>query len=418
MSLPAPTPASLSAGSASLPGRRLSPNAAFYLQASITLAFLAGSSAPTPLYPIYQAAWGFSPVTISVIFGIYALAVLAALLVVGRLSDHIGRRPVLLAATLAQALAMVVLTTADGVSGLLLGRVIQGLSTGAAMAAVAAGLIDLDRARGTIANSIAPVMGTALGGLVGGLMVHFLPAPTHLVYLVLGAVFLLQFGGVLAMPESLSKRPGALASLRPRFALPVAVRAPMLLAVPVLIAAWSLAGFYASLGPGLIRQVFGFDASLVGGIALFVLAGSGAVAVLLLQRQDARTMMSLGAAGLFGGVAAVLVALSLRSAPVYFLGTVLAGMGFGAGFQGAIRLIVPLASAHERAGVLSVAFVVSYLAMGLPAVIAGFLIAAGNGVLPTALEFGAVVMLLAALALLGLRLQRDAAPRLNAAACP
>lgn len=387
-------------------GRRLSPPAAFYLQASITLAFLAGSSAPTPLYPIYQAAWGFSSVTITVVFGIYALAVLAALLVAGRLSDHIGRRPVLIASTLAQVLAMAVLTSADGVSGLLAGRVLQGLATGAAMAAVGAGLIDIDRVRGTVANSIAPIMGTALGALAGGLMVHFLPAPTHLIYVVLGVLFALQGLALLWMPESISGRPGALASLKPQFAVPPAVRAPLLLAVPVLVAAWSLAGFYGALGPALIRRVFGFDPSLVGGFALFLLAASGAVAVLLLQWRDARTMMSLGAGGLFIGVAVLLAALWQSSAPAFFLGTVLAGMGFGAGFQGAIRMVVPLAEPHERAGVLSVAFVVSYLAMGLPAVVAGFLIAEGNGIGLTAREFGVVVMGLAAFALLGLRLQR------------
>src|ERR1700742_2866145 len=124
--------ASLPAAASARRAPAISRRAGFYLLASITVSFLAGSSAPTPLYPLYRAAWGFSPVTVTIIFGIYALAVLGALLVAGRLSDHIGRRPVLIAATLAQAVAMIVLGTADGVSGLLIGHVIQGLSTGAA----------------------------------------------------------------------------------------------------------------------------------------------------------------------------------------------------------------------------------------------------------------------------------------------
>ncbi len=110
---------------------RLSPATAFYLQASITVSFLAGSSAPTPLYPLYQAQWGLSPVTITEIFGIYALAVLAALLVAGRLSDHLGRRPVLRAATIAQAVTIALFATVDSVGGLMAARVLQGLSTGA-----------------------------------------------------------------------------------------------------------------------------------------------------------------------------------------------------------------------------------------------------------------------------------------------
>src|SRR3954470_24784471 len=105
---------------------RLSTTSAFYLQASIILFFLAGSSAPTPLYAVYQAQWGFSPVTVTIVFGIYALAVLAALLTVGSLSDYVGRRPVLFVATLLQAIAMWVFAHAHGVSGLIAARVVQG----------------------------------------------------------------------------------------------------------------------------------------------------------------------------------------------------------------------------------------------------------------------------------------------------
>ncbi len=380
---------------------RLSPGAAFYVQASITVSFLAGSSAPTPLYPLYQAQWDLSPVTITEIFGIYALAVLAALLVAGRLSDHVGRRPVLLAATLAQAVTMAIFATVDGVGGLMAARVLQGLSTGAAVAAVGAGVMDLDKARGTTANAIAPLTGTALGAVLAGLFVQFLPAPTHLVYIVLGIAFVLQAAGLFLMDETIAPRAGALASLKPRFDLPPAVRDPLLRAIPALVATWALAGLYGSLAPTLVRHLLGSKASLLGGVALFVLAASGAVAVLLLHRHPPRKMMSVGAAALFAGVAIVIAALSYRSPLAFFAGTAMAGMGFGAGFQGAVRTVVPLAAPHERAGVLSVIFVVSYVAMGAPAVIAGFLLAHGGNVFATAREFGAVVMMLAALALAG-----------------
>jgi MFS family permease len=380
---------------------RLSTTASFYLQASITVSFLAGSSAPTPLYPLYQAQWGFSSATVTIIFGVYALAVLGALLVAGRLSDHLGRRPVLIASSLVQAVTMLVFATAHDVNGLLVARILQGLSTGAALGAVGAGLLDLHKARGTLANSIAPLMGTGLGGFIGGLMVHFLPSPMHLVYLVLGVVFALQAFGVVFMAEPTAKRSGALASLRPQFRLPEAVRKPLLRAAPALVAVWALGGFFASLAPALIHRVFGFDASLFGGLALFVLAASGGVSVLLLQAREGRSMMAVGACALVVGVAVALAALSAHSLLAFFLGTAVAGMGFGAGFQGAVRTVMPFAAPPERAGVLSVIFVVSYLSMGLPAVIAGFVVLQGSSLLATAREFGAVVMVLAALALLG-----------------
>src|SRR6267154_1524656 len=197
-------------------GRRLSPAAAFLLLASITVSFLAGSSAPTPLYPLYMAQWGLTPLTITLIFGIYALAVLFALLVAGRLSDHLGRRPVLLTAALAQAATMLWFGVATSLTGLLLARVVQGLTTGAAIGAVGAAMIDLDKTRGTVANAVAPPVGTAMGALVAGILVQYLPFPTQLVYVVFGAVFILQAVGLAFMRESISARSGVLASLKPR----------------------------------------------------------------------------------------------------------------------------------------------------------------------------------------------------------
>ena len=383
------------------PARTLSPRASFFLLASITVSFLAGSLAPTPLYPVYQAEWGFSALTTTEIFGIYALALLGSLLVAGRLSDHVGRRPVLIVATLVQAVVMLMFATANGVAALMLARVVQGLATGAALGAVGAGMLDLDKARGPVANAVTPPLGTGAGGLLAGLLVHYLPAPTLLVYFVLATVFVLQALGVIFMAETVTRRAGAVASLKPQFGLPAAARAPMLIAAPVLVAAWSLAGFYASLIPALTRSVFGFDPSLASGIAAFAFAGSGAATVLALGSRAPRTVMAYGAFALIAGTAAAMGALGAQSATGFFLATALAGSGFGAGFQGAVRTVLPTAKAHERAGVLSVVFVVSYLAMGVPAIIAGFFVSRGAQLLATAQEFGAVVAILSALALAG-----------------
>jgi MFS family permease len=183
--------------------------------------------------------------------------------------------------------------------------------------------------------------------------------------------------------------------------VPVATREPILLAAPVLIAVWALAGFYGSLGPSLVQSSFGLDSSLQGGLALFVLAGSAGIAVLLTQRLEGRTLMIYGATALIAGVGVTVTSVSYHSAPAFFLGTALAGSGFGTGFQGAIRTVVPLAEPQERGGVLSVIFLISYIAMGLPAVVAGYFVARLGNLSMTAREFGAVVMVLAALALIG-----------------
>src|SRR3974390_2525037 len=136
--------------------RRLSPPASFFLLASITVSFLAGSLVLTPLYPVYQAEWGFSALTTTEIFGIYAIALLGSLLVAGRLSDHIGRRPVLIVATLVQVVVMLIFATAKDISALMFARVVQGIATGAALGALGAGMLDLDKARGPVANAVTP----------------------------------------------------------------------------------------------------------------------------------------------------------------------------------------------------------------------------------------------------------------------
>jgi len=384
---------------------RLSRATAFYLLASIILFFLAGSSAPSPLYGVYQAAWGFSPVTITVVFGIYAIAVLTTLLVMGSLSDHIGRRPVLVATTLLQAGAMLLFAAAGSVRALILARVVQGLATGAAAGAIGAGLLDIDKAKGTVANAVAPLLGTALGGFVSGVMAQYLPAPTQLVYLAFAAIFVLQAIGVVFIPETATRRPGAWRSLRPHLHLPENVRSAALFAAPALIATWSLAGFYGSLGPSLARKLVGSGSLLLGGVLLLLVAGSGALMVFFTRALSARAVLVAGTGALIVGVATTLVGMATGSGAaaviLFFTGAAIAGAGFGAGFQGAIRTVLPLAAPTERAGVLSVLYVIAYLSMGGPAVLAGVRVVHGGGLFGSARDYGIGVIALAVAALAG-----------------
>ena len=263
---------------------------------------------------------------------------------------------------------MVVFATAAGVPELLVARVIQGIATGAALGAIGAGLLDLDRARGTVANAVAPGAGTASGALLSGLVVQFLPAPTHLVYVAAIAVFALQAIGVVA--DGRDRHPSSWCpplTGPPARASPTARRA-IFGAAPVLFAVWALAGFYGALGPAIVHEVSGSSSLVMGGLSLFVLAGVAAVSVYVLREADPHGVMALGILALVTGVATTLAAIDLGSTVLFFIGTAVAGVGFGSGFQGGIRTVMPLLHAHERAGVLSVLYIVSYLGMGLPAV--------------------------------------------------
>jgi predicted MFS family arabinose efflux permease len=391
--------------------RRVLPaRVAFGLLASILVTLLASSSAPTPLYATYQARWGFSPVTITVIFGVYAVAVLASLLVAGSLSDHVGRRPVLIVALCAQAVVMLLFAFANGVDMLLVARVLQGLATGAAVGAIGAGLVDLHPGRGPLANAAGAMSGTASGALGSALLVQLLPAPTKLVYLVLLALFLLQAAGVRAIAETSSRAPGIRRALRPTIAVPARVREALLVAAPSLIAVWALAGFYGSLGPSLAAQIARSGPTILGGAALFVLAASGALTVLLFHRTEPRRFALAGNGLVILGVAIVLWSVTATSVAGFFVGTAIAGAGFGAGFQGGLRTIVTLAGPAERAGVISVAYIICYLAMGLPAILAGVLVVHST-VTRTAQEFGVAVIVLAAITAAGTILSARRAAR-------
>ena len=390
---------------------RLSGTPALVLLASLIVSLLAASSAPTPLYDVYQQRWGFSPITTTIVFGVYALAVLTSLLTLGRLSDYAGRRPVILAALAVQVVSMVVFATAGGVGELLIARIIQGLSTGAAIGAIGAAMLDIDRERGTLANALSPGLGTGSGALLSALFVQYLPAPTHLIYLALIGDIAVQAAGVARLRETVAAGRVPAAALVPEVRLPRSVRGPVLAAAPVLFAVWALAGLYGALGPALVRTLTGSTSVVLGAVSLTLLTATAVTSVYLLRNAPARTVMLTGIAALVAGVAITLVALSTGSAGLFFAGTAVSGIGFGGGFQGGIRTVVPAAAPRERAGVLSLLFTVSYLGLGVPAVAAGFLTAHGAGLTGAARDYGAALIVLAALAFAALSRSRRTAGR-------
>jgi MFS family permease len=305
----------------------------------------------------------------------------------------------------------VVFATAGGVGELMLARVIQGLATGAAIGAIGAAMLDIDRERGALANALSPGLGTGSGALLSALLVRYLPAPTHLVYLVLIAVIAVQAVGVALLRETVTTSRVPVSALVPEVRLPRSVRGPVLAAAPVLFAVWALAGLYGALGPALVRTLTGSSSIVLGGLSLTVLTATAASSVYLLRKAPARAVMVAGIAALVAGVAITLVALSTGSAGLFFVGTAVSGVGFGSGFQGGIRTVVPVAAPHERAGVLSLLFTVSYLGMGVPAVAAGFLAVHGAGLTGAARDYGVALIALAALALAALSRTQARWPR-------
>ncbi|CAN7677786.1 MFS transporter [Pseudomonas brassicacearum] len=382
--------------------RPASTRASLIFLALTLLGFLAASSAPTPLYHLYQEQLQFSPAVLTLIFGVYAFSLLAALLTVGSLSDYLGRKPVIFVALLLNMLAMLLFISADSVAWLISARLIQGFATGMATSVLGAALLDFDRRQGPLITSVAPLLGMACGALGCGLLAEFAPLPLQLTYWLLLGLFLAQAVYLWRLAESVSPQPGAWESLRPTLHVPPQARQALWRVLPLDLAAWAVGGFYLSLAPSLVRAATGSTSNLIGGALVAVLTLSGALSIYLLRNQEADKMLRLSASLLVVGLALVLAAVHGASLPLFFIGTLVTGSGFGAGFLGALRSIMPLALPHERAGLMSAFYVLSYLAFSLPSLLAGNLTRV-FGLIPTTDGYGAVLIVLCVVALLGLR---------------
>ncbi|TMC52077.1 MAG: MFS transporter [Chloroflexi bacterium] len=391
-------------------GRPSSANA-FAAASAIFVLFAAAASAPTPLYVVYQKAWGFSPTTLTVIFAVYVFGLIGSLLTVGALSDHIGRRPVLGAAIALEALAFVAFLVAGNVVGLLVARVAQGIATGTAFSTLGATLVDLNPShapgRAGLVNGIAPISGLAIGSLGCGALVQFAPGPTHLVFALLLVGAGLAAVAVFLMPETSAGRPGALASLVPAVGIPNRLRPDVYTLVPIIVASWALGGLYLSLGPSVAVGIFGLTNHLIGGLVVTLLCGTGAISAFALRHSPTRRVLGISAITLAGGIALSLAGVEAHAVALAAVGTVVAGVGFGASALGSFGTLARIAGPGERSELLASALVIAYLAFSLPALAAG-VATTSFGLHATTVAYGLGVVGLGLIALVaqGVRVRR------------
>ncbi|MEV6532634.1 MULTISPECIES: MFS transporter [Streptomyces] len=395
----APVPAASPTGRAR---RGLSRPVAFASIAAVFILFMAASSAPSPLYVIYQQEWSFSATTLTSVFAVYVAGMIAALLVLGALSDHIGRRPVLATAIALEAVAMVLFIVAGDVSILLTARFVQGIATGAAMTTLGATLVDLNPPhaphRAGVITGAAPTFGLGLGALGCGVLAQYGPHPTRLVYVLLLAGVVLAGLLVALLPETAQRRPGAARSLRPRLGVAPRLRSDLIALVPILVASWALGGLYLSLGPSVAANLFGLSSHVIGGLVVTLLCGPASVTVFLLRGWPTERTLALAAGLLLGGTAVGLAGVQEHSLTMAAVGTAIAGVGFGGSALASFGTLARIAEPAERGELFAVAFVISYLAFSIPAVVAGF--AATNvGLHETSVVYSAAVIAFSALAL-------------------
>jgi hypothetical protein len=393
------------------PGRGTLPRAAtFWILATLFLMMFFASAAASPLYRVYQARFHFSAATLTAVFAVYVLVLLATLLLFGSMSDYLGRLPVIIAALAFSVAACGIFLAAHDTAALYLARSLQGIATGLASGPTGAALIDLQppgSQRAPLVTSVFSTFGLALGALITSVLVQYAPAPTHLIWWALLAVFAAGIVAVLAMAEPGVRRPGALTSLRPRVAVPRPARGTFAVAVPCIVSGWALGGLYLSLGPSLAAQATGSPNLLWGGLVIFLLCGVGAAAAFALRNVGSRATMLAGCLSLLAGMAVTFGAIAATASAAFLAGTAVAGAGFGLAFLGSFRMITALAKPDDRAGLVAAVYIAGYLAFSVPALIAG-VAATRFGLHSTALVYAAALAALAAAAV-GLLLLRPGA---------
>src|SRR5689334_14372011 len=214
-------------------GRRLGRTTSLAVLVFANVMLMASTSAPSPIYPIYLERWGFSVTMLTVVFAVYVAGLVGALLTVGSLSDHFGRRPVLIASLLAAASGTAIFWAAHGVVFLVLARVVQGIAAGTATGALAAGLVEFSPEGrphvGPTMTAVGTSLGLAVGGGLAGLLVQAVAHPDAVIFPALTGAFVVLAALVAAIPETAVRRPGARAAMRPKVRVPSEAR-PRLLA--------------------------------------------------------------------------------------------------------------------------------------------------------------------------------------------
>jgi MFS family permease len=371
--------------------------------AAVGLALLAAhSGAPSPLFPLYAEQWGLTPLAISTVFAAYILGLVATLLTTGALSDHIGRRPVAVAALFFAASSMAVLALANGFGDLVVARMLQGIASGLGFGTLGAALLDYTpawkHAKVAMINGALPPASLGLGALVSGVLVEFAPHPFRIPYLVIFVPLLLACAAAFTLKEKHPRRPGVLRSLVPSLMIPREVRERFFVAVGALCASWALVGLYLGIGPTVSKTLLNIASPSIGALAILALTGTGALTGLLSFRIKSEKVMAIGASALILGVAAIAAAVTLESTWIFFAASVIGGIGFGAGFQGGLRSVLELLPPLQRGGTLSSLYLVSYMAFGVPTLVAGLLIPT-LGLQNVVYGYAALVMVLSLVAL-------------------
>jgi MFS family permease len=377
---------------------RIGRRAGFWAATYAFWATMVGTTLPTPLYVLYRQRFGFSELVITVIFATYAAGVIAALVLFGRMSDVVGRRPVLILGLSMAAASAVVFLLAQGLAPLLVARFLSGLSAGIFTGTATATLVDLAgpeaRGRATLVAAMANMGGLGCGPLLAGILAQLAPAPLRLSYWLDLVLLVPAFAGIALMPETVTPQGGRKLRLQ-GLSVPREARAAFIPAALAGFAGFAVMGLTTAVSPAFLGQVAGVSSDIVVGAVVFGVFAASLLGQLLLGLMPVRTGMRAGCAGLIVGMAVLAAGLASSSLALLVCGALVAGVGQGLSFRAALTAVNEASPEDRRAEVASSFFVVAYMAISIPVIGEGVL-AQAAGLRAGGIVFAGLVALLAA----------------------
>ena len=338
-------------------------------------AVFVANAAPVPLYNVYRAEERFTNAGISLAVVAYSLGTIAALLVLGRVSNQLGRRRTAIASLSLLLLGCLLLLNVHTIGTLLAGRLLMGIGAGLASSSLTSYIVDTAPASpawlASVASSQGPMLGLTVGAIGSGTLVQFGPWPRDLIYLVCAGLLLLSAVLVAISPETVTPTPVDWRSLLPRIQVPVPVRPLLPVAAAVFVSTWATGAFYQAFVPTLIEDQLHRHSALVPGLVFAAYMAPSVLGAPIGGRFRPAAAQRLGMIAFLTGMIGIIVALAVGDLTVFITATVLAGAGQGIAISAATRGLLHGGTLSDRAPIFSAIYILSYSGAAFPSLISG-----------------------------------------------
>lgn len=348
---------------------------AFVAAAVALVAAFVATAAPIPLFNTYRAEDGLSNADISLTVVAYSVGTVAALLVLGRISNHLGRRPTAFATLSVLLLGCLLLLNVHSVGMLVSARLLTGIGVGLASSGLTAYLVDAAPRKpswlASVAASQAPMLGLTLGAVGSGFLVQFGPRPRELVYLVAAGLLLLSAALIAISPETAPRTRGAWRSLRHRIGVPSRTRNLLPVAAAILVVTWSTGAFYQAFVPGLIAEQLHSHSPLLLGLVFSAYMATSVLGAPLGGRLNTATAQRVGMINFGIGMIGVVIAITTDTLVVLFAASIVAGLGQGIAISSTIRGLLHGSMIADRAPIFAAVYLLDYGGAAVISLISG-----------------------------------------------